>query len=78
MILLKIKKFKKQMNNLEVGTFVVKFESSCDRSMSYEKNFDREKPRSKSRPRKDINHVECYYCHELRHMQYQCKELRAN
>ena len=25
-----------------------------------------------------LNNTECYYCHELRHMQYQCKELRAH
>ena len=29
------------------------------------------------RPRKDTNDVECHYCNEMRHYQYQCKKLRA-
>jgi hypothetical protein len=34
--------------------------------------------RSKSRPRKEINEVECYYCHEMGHYQYQCKKLKID
>jgi hypothetical protein len=29
------------------------------------------------RPRKDTNDVECHYCNEMRHYQYQCKKSRA-
>ncbi len=50
-ILLKIEKVKQLIDNSKAGTFVVKPDSNCGRSVSREKN-DRDKSRSKSKTEK--------------------------
>ena len=56
---------------------MVNYDSSHGRSGSHGKNHW-EKSRSKSRPRRDINDIECYYCHKNEHYQYHCKKLKIS
>jgi hypothetical protein len=43
------------------------FKLNRGRSISCDKNYDREKLSSKSRTRKYINDVKCYHCYKIEH-----------
>ena len=75
-VLLENEKFKKPSVQTEGAAFVAK--SDCGRSVARGNNYGRESSRSRSRPRADYKDKECYYCHEMGHIRFNCKKLEED